>query len=241
MNENPMIYKAICSAMGKITAVKKTLENESEGFKYRGIDDVMNQVHGIFAETHIFVVPEVLAEKRSYGKTLDGCTVFYSRQRIRFTFYAEDGSSVQCVVIGEAQDCSDKASNKALSSGLKYALLQVFCIPTEDDKDSDRTSVKTKAGSVKKEAAKEPEQPKEPAELAGGESTDAEKQEIQELLKAKDGKGKPLFSKKEKESILKSREHLTAAELIKWIKDETERKLGCGAAVPEKETPKDVY
>ena len=60
--------------------------------------------------------------------------------KIKFTFYAKDGSFFESVVIGEAMDSGDKASNKALSIGLKYALLQVFCIPTEDDKDPDSTS-----------------------------------------------------------------------------------------------------
>jgi hypothetical protein len=66
--------------------------------------------------------------------------MFYTRLKIKFTFYADDGSNVESVVIGEAMDTGDKASNKALSIGLKYALLQVFCIPTEDDKDPDAVS-----------------------------------------------------------------------------------------------------
>ncbi len=32
-------------------------------------------------------------------------------------------------------DSGDKASNKAMSVAHKYAFLQVFCIPTKDDKD----------------------------------------------------------------------------------------------------------
>ncbi len=39
-------------------------------------------------------------------------------------------------------DSGDKASNKALSIAMKYALLQVFCIPTEDAKDPDADSPK---------------------------------------------------------------------------------------------------
>lgn len=138
--ETPKIYSAIIDAMGQISAVSKSRTNGTQGFAYRGIDDVMNELHGILAKSRIFIVPTVLAEERTTGTTSRGGTMFYTRLKIKFTFYADDGSNVESVVIGEAMDTGDKASNKALSIGLKYALLQVFCIPTEDDKDPDAVS-----------------------------------------------------------------------------------------------------
>jgi hypothetical protein len=138
--ETPKIYSAIIDAMGQISAVSKSRTNGTQGFAYRGIDDVMNELHGILARSGIFIVPTVLAEERATGTTSRGGTMFYTRLKIKFTFYADDGSNVESVVIGEAMDTGDKASNKALSIGLKYALLQVFCIPTEDDKDPDAVS-----------------------------------------------------------------------------------------------------
>lgn len=138
--ETPKIYSSIIDAMGQISAVSKSRTNGTQGFAYRGIDDVMNELHGILARSGIFIVPTVLAEERTTGTTSRGGTMFYTRLKIKFTFYADDGSNVESVVIGEAMDTGDKASNKALSIGLKYALLQVFCIPTEDDKDPDAVS-----------------------------------------------------------------------------------------------------
>lgn len=134
------IYGAIIDAMGQITAIGKDRKNQTQGFQYRGIDDVMNEMHGIMAKCGIFVVPIVLEEQRTTGSTNRGGIIFYTRLKIKFTFFAKDGSSVEAVVIGEAMDTGDKASNKALSIGLKYAMLQVFCIPTEEDKDPDAVS-----------------------------------------------------------------------------------------------------
>jgi hypothetical protein len=134
------IYGAIIDAMGQITAIGKDRKNQTQGFQYRGIDDVMNEMHGIMAKCGIFVVPTVLEEQRTIGSTSRGGNMFYTRLKIKFTFFAKDGSSVEAVVIGEAMDTGDKASNKALSIGLKYAMLQVFCIPTEEDKDPDAVS-----------------------------------------------------------------------------------------------------
>lgn len=138
--ESPMIYSAIVDAMGQINAIAKGRSNSMQNFKYRGIDDVMNELHPILAKCGIFIVPTVLEEQRAEGKTSKGGVIYFTRLKIKFTFYAKDGSFFESVVIGEAMDSGDKASNKALSIGLKYALLQVFCIPTEDDKDPDSTS-----------------------------------------------------------------------------------------------------
>jgi hypothetical protein len=44
------------------------------------------------------------------------------------------------VVIGEGMDSGDKASNKAMAVAHKYAIIQVFAIPTEDDKDPENDS-----------------------------------------------------------------------------------------------------
>ena len=138
--ESPMIYGAIVDAMGQINAISKDRRNSTQGFQYRGIDDVMNELHGVLAKCGIFIVPTVLEEQRSEGKTSKGGILYYTRLKIKFTYYAKDGSFIESVVIGEAMDSGDKASNKALSVGMKYSLLQVFCIPTEESKDPDENS-----------------------------------------------------------------------------------------------------
>ena len=159
----PAIYKAIIGVMAEINAIGKDRKNQQQGFAYRGIDDVMNELHAALTKNKVFVVPEVLNEERSTGKTRSGGDLFYTRLKIRFTFYTDDGSSVSAVVIGEAMDSGDKASNKALSIGLKYAMLQVFCIPTEDEKDPDAQSPQPQAGSMKP-APKKPQPAKWTAE-----------------------------------------------------------------------------
>ena len=97
--------------------------------------------------------------------------MFYTRLKINFGFYAEDGSHVDAVVIGEAMDTGDKASNKALSIGLKYAMLQVFCIPTEDDKDPDAVSPQPAAGTMQQQPQQKKPAAKFDFEPKGGETT----------------------------------------------------------------------
>lgn len=126
------IYTEIANVMAEIGAVSKTGTNGQQGYKYRGIDAVMNALHPAMVKHHIFVVPEVLEHTRKERQTSKGGLLIYSICKIRYKFYAEDGSSVESIVIGEGMDSGDKATNKAMSVAFKYACFQVFCIPTEE-------------------------------------------------------------------------------------------------------------
>lgn len=131
------IYESIAAMMQDIPAVGKDKRNKEQGFQYRGIDDVMNALQPLLSKYKIFVVPEVLEHKREERVTKKGTNMLYSLLTIKYTFCAEDGTSVSAVVIGEGMDTADKASNKAMAVALKYALFQVFCIPTEEMADPD--------------------------------------------------------------------------------------------------------
>ena len=131
------IYQAITDIMSEGYAITKDKRNAQQGFRYRGIDDVLNTFQPLLAKHHVFVVPEVLDQQRQERTTGKGGSLLYSLLRMRYTFYAEDGSSVSAVVIGEGMDSGDKASNKAMSVAMKYAMFQVFCIPTEEMQDPD--------------------------------------------------------------------------------------------------------
>lgn len=228
MENVPMIYKSIIDVMKKINAIGKDRKNAQQNFKYRGIDDVMNELHGALSECGVFVVPEVLEENRTTAKSKSGGELYYTRLKICFTFYAADGSSVSAVVIGEAMDSGDKASNKALSVGLKYAMLQVFCIPTEDDKDPDAESPQPAAGTMKAE--------KKPAHFdftpKGGETTPEEKNEIGALLTSKTAEGKPIFTKDDAKAFSDMRRDYTAAEVIAKIKEQLTARLTPAESLP---------
>lgn len=161
------IYTLMGEAMRKISAVSKDSLNQTQGFKYRGIDAVMNALYPVMSSLGLFIVPEVLEQTReervsvkTYNNTEKKTTLLYSILKIKYTMYAPDGSNVSCVVIGEGMDSGDKASNKALAVGLKYACFQMFMIPTEDmiDPDSECHEVEPKA--VKQDAPAQVEQAK---------------------------------------------------------------------------------
>jgi hypothetical protein len=134
------IYPAIIKAMSEIGPISKDKKNEQQGFKYRGIDDVMNALQPIMSKNGIFIVPEVLEHTREDRTSTKGNALIYSVCKMKYTFFADDGSYVSAVVVGEGMDSGDKSMNKAMAIAMKYACFQVFCIPTEEMKDPDGES-----------------------------------------------------------------------------------------------------
>lgn len=136
-NKTEMIYEAISKTMKDIGAVGKDSVNQQQKFRYRGVDAVMNALNPAMVKNGIFVVPEVIEQTREERQTKTGGNLIYSICKVKYTFFAKDGSFVEAVVIGEGMDSGDKATNKAMSIAFKYACFQVFCIPTEEMQDPD--------------------------------------------------------------------------------------------------------
>lgn len=133
--KSSLIYQLMPAVMKLIGAIGKGRKNQQQGYSFRGIDDVYNEIHDALAECQVFPVPRVLEQKREQRETKNGGVMFHVILLVETRFYAPDGSSVAAVTVGEAMDTSDKASNKAMSVAMKYALLETFCIPTEESKD----------------------------------------------------------------------------------------------------------
>ena len=140
--EGKKIYQAITNVMKDIGAVSKDSTNGIDGYRYRGIDAVMNALSPALIKNGVVVIPQVLEMKREERVKKDGSGLIYSVVKVKYSFYAEDGSFVDTVVIGEAMDESDKSMNKAMSAAYKYACFQTFCIPTDEMINSETDSPK---------------------------------------------------------------------------------------------------
>ena len=121
------IYAAIAGVISDVGAVGKDKVNTQQGFKYRSIDDVFNAIHPALAKNKVFIVPEILSRTSNVAyKTKNGTDMVKVVCDIKFTFFAEDGSNVSAVIVGEGLDTGDKATNKAMAIAYKYACFQVF-------------------------------------------------------------------------------------------------------------------
>lgn len=135
------IFKAMMGVMAEVGAIGKTKKNVQQGYQFRGIDDVLAVLQPLFIKHGIFCVPKVLKAEREVLATKSGGSMASVRLLVEHTFFASDGSSVYATTYGEAMDSGDKASNKAMSAALKYALTESFSIPTyETDRDTEEAS-----------------------------------------------------------------------------------------------------
>lgn len=128
------IYESIAAIQADVDFIGKDKQTTGQtSYKYRGVDQVLNTLHPLFAKHKVFAVPEVLEVlNREWKTTKTGASVVYQTAKVKYTFYAEDGSSVSATVLGEAMDSGDKASNKCMSVAYKYACFQILSIPTEE-------------------------------------------------------------------------------------------------------------
>lgn len=148
------IYELIGKAMNDIGAIGKDDFNPQQKYKFRGIDAVMNALNPVMRKYGLFCTPEVLNQVREERSTTNGGTLKYSLLTVKYTVYAPDGSTVSATVIGEGMDSGDKASNKAMSVAFKYAMFQLFCIPTEEMVDPDQDTYEV----APKQPAQQPKQ-----------------------------------------------------------------------------------
>jgi hypothetical protein len=210
------IHETIAEIMQDIPAISKDKKNtQGQGYNYRGIDDVMNALQPLLAKHKLFVVPEVLEQQREERQNSKGNNLIYSIVRVKYTFYAVDGSNVSAVVIGEAFDSGDKATNKAMSAAFKYAMFQTFCIPTEEMIDSETETHEVKAKAEKKTGSLSEAQIKRLWAIAGRSDAVAKKA-VERNLDVNGCVHAVIHAKWQKTSV----EQLTKAEydeLCKWM------------------------
>lgn len=131
------IYTALAAVMADCDHVAKRDRNEHQRFMFRGIDAVVNAVGPVLRKHGVIVCPNVERVDYETVQTSTGKPATACRVLVTYSFYAEDGSSIDTRVAGEAWDSGDKACPKAMSVAFRTALLQALALPTDEaDPDS---------------------------------------------------------------------------------------------------------
>lgn len=134
------VYQAIGAVSQAMSAqgISKARNNASQGYKFRGIDDVLNALSGALVAAGLVILPRCTERTVAERQTAKGGALFNVVCRVEFDLVStEDGSKHTVCTYGEAMDSADKATNKAMSAAYKYLALLVFCIPTEASADTD--------------------------------------------------------------------------------------------------------
>jgi hypothetical protein len=135
------VFKAIENVMAALSkiGISKDKTNTTQNFKYRGVDDVMNELSALLPKYGLLILPRVTKYQCVERVSGSGKPLFYTILDVEYDFISsEDGSKhVVGPMIGEAMDSGDKSANKAMAIAYKYVCFQAFCIPTEATVDPD--------------------------------------------------------------------------------------------------------
>jgi hypothetical protein len=153
----PDVYRAINAVAKAISrdGISKARKNEQQGYSFRGIDDVYNALSALIAGADLCILPRMRSHSKEERVTPKGAVLFYVTVKADFVFVSSlDGTRHTVTTYGEAMDSGDKATNKAMSAAFKYAMMQVFCIPTEGMNDADFSTHVTAPKAAKAAAQK---------------------------------------------------------------------------------------
>lgn len=133
------VYQAINAVSAGIGHISKNRDAGKLGYKFRGIDQVMNALQHELIENQLVIAPRVKSKDIAERESKSGGAMIHVVIEVEYDFIsAEDGSThVVGPFLGEAMDSGDKACNKAMATAYKYMAFQTFCIPTEEQKDTD--------------------------------------------------------------------------------------------------------
>lgn len=138
--------QAILAVMNEVQAVGKNDKNQAQGFKFRGIDAVVNAVGPAFRKHGAFVVPTVAENVATNVPSKNGGSLNVVRLLVDFAIYGQEGEPVVGRVAAEAFDSGDKATAKAMSVALRTFLLQTLCLPTDEPDPDESTYEIAQAG-----------------------------------------------------------------------------------------------
>lgn len=151
----------LAEVLDTVGYIPKNGTNDAQHYKFVTDADVLDTIRGELAKRAVAVTvatsnlrhePYVTAKgSPQFLATIDGVLSFID---------GESGERLDIPFVGAGADSGDKGVYKAITGGVKYALLKTFLIPTGDDPENDekpatRDSVRTEtpASAPRKPAA----------------------------------------------------------------------------------------
>ena len=152
MEEKKLIFERMVKAMTEIEAISKDQENKGQGWNFRSYTAIYDQISKILKQNKIYMTSEIIKydrereekENKYKQKVIWTTSIIH----IRYYFKTDDGSFDFTESVGEGADNSDKATGKSKTMAHKYALMQAFCIPFEDE-DPDKFNPKIEVDDSK--------------------------------------------------------------------------------------------
>ena len=131
---------AILDSLQAVNEDLKAIGKDQQGYnyKFRGIDAVLNAISPLFKKHNIIVRRMPVDVRQSIFIDKKENKYNHATILINYCFVStKDGSELVTFGFGEGHDKGDKALSCATSNAFKYVIFEMFCIPTEEQLDSD--------------------------------------------------------------------------------------------------------
>lgn len=140
-NEKTMnVHERICAVIAEMPGIGKGGRLQgSNGYAFRGIEQMTAALQPLFGKHGLHFVPNVL-QFELVDLIVNGKPWQEARLLVAYRAYGADGDYVDIgPTLGIGRDNSDKGANKAMTAAFKYALLQTFGVSDRaDDGDAER-------------------------------------------------------------------------------------------------------
>lgn len=132
----------LAEVMGTIQHIPKLGRNTAQGYDFVRDADVLDKVRDALAERNVAVMVDVSdcqhVEYQTARQRADGGVSWMTTVSGALSFLDGDSDAVVTTGFrGVGADTGDKGYYKAVTGGVKYALLKTFLIPTGDDPEAD--------------------------------------------------------------------------------------------------------
>lgn len=158
------LAEAMHRVMEQVGYVQKDKKMEfGSGYKYAGEAAFIAALRPELVKQGIVVCP--VGQELLAAESVAGAKGSQNRVVLKVTFrftHAPTGDTLDIVVCGEGMDVGDKATNKAQTAALKYALRQSFIIETGNDPDDTPSREQERAAPPKPVAQPAPANKPEP-------------------------------------------------------------------------------
>jgi hypothetical protein len=245
----PNVHELWSRVMEDVRSVAKGDFNEDQGFKFRGVDAVVNAVGPALRAHKVHIRPRrIISQTATEYTTKRGSRMVNRVVHVEWEVTGPQGDTFVGESMGEAADAGDKSLSKAQSVAYRMYLLQALAIPTGDrDPDADAHERDTPAANEghywdqqqeQQYGRQRPSQPRQSArqEQAGEENqaaqadVEAARAEMWKTCKALGWEWKPLSARFKADHDGRETSHATkveleafTAELVREAEEEEDR------------------
>ncbi|MGK0551079.1 ERF family protein [Enterococcus faecalis] len=133
MTENKLILK-IAEITKEVKRIPKTGWNDFHKYAYATESDIKQVIREELAKRKLVLFSDIISHKVDEVTTAKGKTEYRTTIEVMYTLEdAETGETRMFKGVGTGQDAGDKGVYKAQTGALKYALTNLFQVPTGAD------------------------------------------------------------------------------------------------------------